>query len=154
MAMSRSQTAKERVERLADILLILQRCFIQRLSEKLARGRISFAQYFLLAHVAAHDGLSMGDIAARMNHSTAATTGLVHRLENLGHLRRAIAPRDRRKSLVTITQKGRSLVSSIRRDIVKNLDTLMQQLTPAERMAWLEIYEKIHAYCDHSSNVQ
>jgi len=144
---SPNSIAGEKVERLADIIMVLQRCFIQRLSEQLVHGQVSFPQYFLLAHIAANEGISMTDIAERMNHSTAAATGLVDRLENLGYVRRGPATSDRRKVMVKITKKGQSLVGKIRQDIAGNLHTLMEQLTPDEQEAWVRIYEKIHSYC-------
>lgn len=141
----------ENVERLADIIMILQRCFIQQLSEQLVHGQVSFPQYFLLAHIASHEGLSMSDIAERMSHSTAAATGLVDRLENLGYVQREPSANDRRKVLVKITDKGISLVDAIRRDIIRNLKIVMKTLTPEEQSNWLRIYEKIFSFCSTSN---
>ena len=91
--------------------------------------------------------LSMSEIAEKMNHSTAAATGLVDRLENLGYVQRSHAATDRRKVLVKITKKGSALVEKIRQDIVNNLTQIMDLLPPDEQKAWLSIYEKVHSYC-------
>jgi DNA-binding MarR family transcriptional regulator len=135
------------VERLADLVMTMQRCFMIRLSEELARGQVSFPQFFLLGHISTQDSLSMSEIASKMNHSTAAATGLVDRLENLDYVQRAHAANDRRKVLVKITKKGTALVERIRQDIVNNLSQVMDLLPPDEQKAWLSIYEKIHSYC-------
>ena len=135
------------VERLADIMMTLQRSLMLRLSEELSRGQVSFPQFFLLGHIAMHEFLSMSEIAEKMNHSTAAATGLVDRLENLGYLERSHAANDRRKVLVKITTKGSALVGKIRQDIVNNLSQIMDLLPPDEQKAWLSIYEKVHSYC-------
>lgn len=135
------------VERLADLVMTMQRCFMIRLSEELARGQVSFPQFFLLGHISAHDSLSMSEIAGKMNHSTAAATGLVDRLENLDYVQRAHAANDRRKVLVKITKKGTALVERIRQDIVNNLSQVMDLLPADEQRAWLSIYEKINFYC-------
>lgn len=137
----------EEVERLADIIMSLQRCFILRLSEGLSQGQISFPQYFLLAHIATQDALSMSEVAERMNHSTAAATGLVDRLENLDYVQRMHAANDRRKVLVKITKKGLALVDHMREDMVANLNVIMELLEPDEQKAWLRIYETINTYC-------
>ncbi len=50
--------------------------------------------------------VTMSEVAERMDHSTAAATGLVDRLENLGYVERTHATNDRRKVLVRITPKG------------------------------------------------
>ena len=119
-----------------------------RLSEELAPGQVSFPQFFLLAHIGAQTKpLSMSEIADKMNHSTAAATGLVDRLENLGYVQRTHAANDRRKVLVKITRKGHALVDRIRQDIVTNLSEMMELLPGDEQKAWLSIYEKIHAFC-------
>ncbi len=93
------------VERLADIMMTLQRCLMLRLSEELSRGQVSFPQFFLLGHIATHAFLSMSEIAEKMNHSTAAATGLVDRLENLGFVQRPHAASHRRKVLVKSLKK-------------------------------------------------
>jgi DNA-binding MarR family transcriptional regulator len=139
----------EEIGRLADIILSLQRCFISRLSETLAEGEVSFPQFFMLSHITAQDGLSMTEIADRMSHTTAAATGLVDRLEKLGYVERTTAPHDRRKVIVRIKPKGADLVALIRRDMMESLSKVMQQLEPVEQTMWLQIYEKIFAFCQN-----
>ncbi len=142
---------RKEIERLADIIMMMQRCFVQHLSEELARGQVSFAQYFLLGHVSAGEALSMSEIAEKMTHTTAAATGLVDRLENLGYLQRSHASDDRRKVMVRITPKGNELVGRIRQDIITKLSSVAGILEPQEQKSWLHIYEKIHAHisCQH-----
>lgn len=134
-------------ERLADIFTALQRCFILRLSKELARGNVSFPQYCLLGFLAQQNELSMSAIALRMGHTTAAATGLVDRLEKLGHVKRVHASDDRRKILVQITASGAALVAEVRDDMIGNLLKMMTQLDDAEQRNWVQIYEKIFSYC-------
>ena len=82
-----------------------------------------------------------------MGHSTAAATGLIDRLENLGHARRTHGKDDRRKVLVQITPSGSALVAEVRDDMVSNVLKIMEVLEPDEQKAWLQIYEKIFSYC-------
>lgn len=152
MLLDTTAVTHSEVERLADIIMSLQRCFVQRLSEQLVHGQVSFAQFFLLCHIDAHESLSMTEIAEKMSHSTAAATGLVDRLQNLGYLQRGHAPTDRRKVMVKITPKGSELVQMIRGDIVNNLGSIMDQLSPAEQKMWVQIYDKIHSFCQTKPN--
>lgn len=108
-------------ERLADIFTSLQRTFILNLSKELSRGNVSFPQYCLLGFLASQDHLTMSEIAQRMGHTTAAATGLVDRLENLGHVKRTHGKDDRRKIMVQITSSGADLVAEVRDDMVGNL---------------------------------
>ena len=82
-----------------------------------------------------------------MGHTSAAASGLVDRLENLGYVVRSSAREDRRKVMVCITAKGSALVRRIREEMVGNLMKVMTHLTPVEQKAWLQIYTKIYNYC-------
>ncbi len=137
-------------ERLADIFTSLQRCFILALSKELSRGNVSFPQYCLLGFLAQQDHLTMSEIAQRMGHTTAAATGLVDRLEKLGHVKRAHGVDDRRKIRVQITPTGAALVAEVRDDMVTNLLKMMTHLNADEQKVWVQIYEKIFRYCQNS----
>ena len=134
-------------ERLADIFTVLQRCFVLKLSNELALGNVSFSQYCLLSFLREKEPLSMTEIAQRMAHTTAAATGLVDRLEKLGHVKRAHGKDDRRKIHVQITASGAALVADVREDIISNLLKMMAALNAREQKSWLQIYEKIFTYC-------
>src|SRR5881275_1479475 len=134
-------------ERLSHIVLEMQRCFVLRLCKELAPGNVSFPQFFLLAFLDPKEVLTMSAIAQKMKHTTAAASGLVARLENLGYVIRSSAREDRRKVMVCITEKGSALVRRIREEMVGNLMKILNHLTPDEQKAWLQIYSKIYDYC-------
>jgi DNA-binding MarR family transcriptional regulator len=134
-------------ERLSHIVLEMQRCFVLRLCKELAPGNVSFPQFFLLAFLDPKEVLTMSAIAQKMKHTTAAASGLVARLENLGYVIRSSAREDRRKVMVCITPKGSALVRRIREEMVGNLMKILEHLTPDEQKAWLQIYSKIYDYC-------
>ena len=139
---------KASAERLADIFIVLQRSFVLNLSKELVRGRLSFPQFLLLSFLAQEpEALTMTEVAKRMKHTTAAATGLVDRLEKLGHITRKQGPTDRRKVMVVITEKGHAMVQEIRQDMIQNLLRLMEHLDETERVTWLRIYEKIFPHC-------
>jgi DNA-binding MarR family transcriptional regulator len=134
-------------ERLSHIVLEMQRCFVLHLCKELAPGNVSFPQFFLLTYLDQKEVLTMSAIAQKMGHTTAAASGLVARLENLGYVVRSSAREDRRKVMVCITPQGSALVRRIREEMVGNLMKIMQHLTPEEQKAWLHIYTKIYNYC-------
>ncbi|MBA3651576.1 MAG: MarR family transcriptional regulator [Chthoniobacterales bacterium] len=140
----RSDAAK-----LAHIILEMQRCFILRLSNELAPGNVSFPQFFLLTYLDAQEVLTMSAIAQKMGHTTAAASGLVARLENLGYVMRSHASDDRRKVMVCITPRGSALVRRIREEMICNLMKMMAHLSPSEQKSWLQIYSKIYDYCQN-----
>ena len=125
----------------------MQRCFVLHLCKELAPGNVSFPQFFLLTYLDQKEVLTMTAIAQKMGHTTAAASGLVARLENLGMVVRSVARDDRRKVMVCITPKGSALVRRIRQEMVSNLIKIMEYLSPDEQKAWLHIYSKIYDYC-------
>src|SRR3981081_3135399 len=134
-------------ERLSNIVLEMQRCFVLHLCKELSPVNVSFPQFFLLAYLDHKEVLTMSAIAQKMGHTTAAASGLVARLENLGFVVRSSAREDRRKVMVCITPKGSALVRRIREEMVGNLVKIMEHLTPGEQKAWLQIYTKIYDIC-------
>src|SRR5438046_9785161 len=124
-------------ERLSHIILEMQRCFVLRLSKQLAPGNVSFPQFFLLTYLDRKEVLTMTAIAQKMGHTTAAASGLVARLENLGYVMRSVARDDRRKVMVCITPKGSALVRRIREEMVGSLMKILNYLAPYEQRAWL-----------------
>jgi DNA-binding MarR family transcriptional regulator len=152
--MAEPNTAQFRAdaERLTHIIMEMQRCFVLHLCKELAPGNVSFPQYFLLAALDQKEVLTMSAIAQKMGHTTAAASGLVARLENLGYVTRSAAPEDRRKVMVCITAKGSALVRRIREEMVENLMKLMAHLTPSEQTAWLQIYTKIFDVCQRKES--
>lgn len=129
--MSKSSTTsveaqhEQDAQMMADFVLFSQRSCILRLSPELTRGKVSFPQFFLLAYLAEEECLSMSNIAKMMGHSTAAATGMVDKLQELGHLKRYSAAADRRKIMVRITEQGRNLVAQMRSNIAADLAQMM-----------------------------
>ena len=140
---------RREAEQLAYFVLEMQRCFLLRLSKELAPGNVSFSQFFLLASLDQKEVLTMSAIAQKMEHTTAAASGLVARLENLGYVVRSHASDDRRKVMVCITPQGSELVRRIREEMICNLMKVLTRLSPGEQKSWLQIYGKIYDYCQH-----
>jgi len=146
MSTTQPGLSRTEIERLADIIMMMQRCFVQYFFEQLSPERVSFPQFFLLGHISSGESLSMTEIAEKMSHTTAAATGLVDRLEKLGYVRRMHTSDDRRKVSVKITTKGEALVGKVRQDIIARLSLVTGILKPQEQTSWLHIYEKIHRH--------
>lgn len=127
-----SGAQKAEADRLADFVLFTQRSCILNLSNKLNKDKISFPQFFLLTYLVADEYLTMSSIARKMGHSTAAATGLIDRLQELGYVERGNAANDRRKIIVSITDKGRKLVNEMRTEIASNLAQMMNSPEQAD----------------------
>lgn len=129
------QPLTDEAQHLADFILFSQRNCILRLAPELTQDKVSYPQFFLLAYLAEEEHLSMSSIARMMGHSTAAATGMVDKLQELGHLQRFTAAADRRKIMVRITEQGRALIERMRRNIVRDLSALMAQADQAPSLS-------------------
>ncbi len=116
-----SARGNKEATQLADFVLFPQRSCILRLSAELSKERLSYPQLFLLAFLAEEEGLSMSAIAGMMGHTTAAATGMVDKLQELGFTQRSTAMADRRKVLVKITDKGRDIVLAMRNNLATDI---------------------------------
>lgn len=105
-------------------MLAQRSCFLD-ISKDLNAGKISYAQLFLLGSLEPGQAITMSEIARKMGHSTAAATGLVDRLQKLGYVDRMHAEDDRRKILVTVTDKGRKLVKRMREGLATSLARML-----------------------------
>ncbi len=129
----------EQARKLADFVLFSQRNCLLKLSPELSREKLSYPQFFLLTYLAEEEGLSMTNIAKMMGHSTAASTGMVDKLQELGYTQRSHAASDRRKILVRITPKGREIVETMRQSIAQGIARMMA--TPGTQSTLREAQE-------------
>ncbi len=122
----KARDSKE-AQKLADFVLFSQRSCVLRLSPELVKEKLSYPQFFLLAYLAEEEGLSMSNIAKMMGHSTAAATGMIDKLQELGYIHRSTAAADRRKVLVRITEKGMTIVQHMRNNLVEDIAAMLAQ---------------------------
>jgi len=113
------KTPEENAQRLADFLLYAQRNYVLSLSKQLVNANVSQVQFSLIAYLAKEDFLTMTEVSKKIGHSTAASTGLIDRMEKLGYVQRLHASDDRRKVLVQVARKGIDLVEQIRTNLVE-----------------------------------
>jgi DNA-binding MarR family transcriptional regulator len=78
-------------------------------------------------------GLTAGQLAARLKLTTGAITGVLDRLERAGHARRMHDQGDRRRVVVQPTPEARRHGSLVFRQLGADLDHLLDQYSPDER---------------------
>lgn len=133
LSTNRNNLTTDEAQHLADFILFSQRNCILKLSPELTQDKISYPQFFLLTYLAEEESLSMSNIARMMGHSTAAATGMVDKLQELGHLKRYTAAADRRKIMVRITEQGLNLVERMRGNIARDIADIMAREDNASR---------------------
>jgi MarR family transcriptional regulator, organic hydroperoxide resistance regulator len=91
------------------------------------------AQYYLLRALSHEPGLGVGEMAAAAGCSSPTATRMLDGLERDGIVAREPSSEDRRRTIVSLTPKGKRALAEQRRHHDDKRQRLYQQLSPAER---------------------
>jgi DNA-binding MarR family transcriptional regulator len=113
---------------------------------------ISVPEMLALEHLDADGSLGPSELARRLQMTTGAVTALVDRLEASGHVARAPHPSDRRRVVVTRTQKADVDVTGEVAPMAMEIHKLAESLGDGERQSvgrfldgFIEIVERTAA---------
>lgn len=120
-----SAELKPSARKLTEMVMQTQRHCMPHFSARLHEKKLNYAQFYLLGVLKEGRELTMGEIAKRMGHSTAAATGLVDRLEKLSFVSRVASQEDRRRVVVAITSHGEKVVTALSESMVESVAELM-----------------------------
>ena len=130
------------------------RDFIVFLSEKVKNSTQDFEglsktsqQELLILHILSrHSSLRVKDIAHQLSDVSHSTlTRMLDRLEENGCIERILNRDDRRSFLIKLAQNGQELVNSHNQLMGTMAQTMLEALTPTERLMLIELYAKIWA---------
>jgi DNA-binding MarR family transcriptional regulator len=96
---------------------------------------ISVPEMLTLEHLDADGGLGPSELARRLQMTTGAVTALVDRLEAGGHVTRAPHPSDRRRVVITRTQKADEDITEEVAPMVVEILELAESMDDAARQA-------------------
>lgn len=94
---------------------------------------IGWTAMIALGHVYTDGPLPIGELADALSITSAATTEVVDRLEDMGVAQRQPHPTDRRKRLIGITADGLHMATSFYTDFGTGLLGMYEALTPRQR---------------------
>lgn len=101
--------------------------------EQMKPEGVTRSQWWVMAHLSRHDGMSQSELADRLDIGRAALGGLVDRLETLGLVRRGADARDRRAKLVFLTAAGSDMIERMRAKSDHMSEAILQGLDKAQR---------------------
>ena len=133
--------ANEVLKLMPDIL----REFLRRQTGEITQGNFSLPQILILDVLKDKVSMRMGELAKYLSVSMAAATGIVDKLVKSGFVTRAGSPHDRRIVNISITAKGKKMVSEFNRARQKTIIEVFGALSGTDRDKYLEILSKIHA---------
>jgi DNA-binding MarR family transcriptional regulator len=88
-----------------------------------------------MEHLITDGPLTSSELAGRLAVTTAASTHIVDRLENAGHVSRGRHPTDRRKMMVTPAEKSIDAAFAHMAPMLTGLERVISDLTDDERAA-------------------
>ncbi|MYZ45657.1 MarR family winged helix-turn-helix transcriptional regulator [Schauerella aestuarii] len=100
---------------------------------------ITRSQWWVMAHLSRHDGMSQSDLADVLELGRAALGGLVDRLEATELVRRESTPADRRTKLVFLTDKGRGMIDTMRGQSDRMSEVILAGLDNDDRLRLTEM---------------
>ncbi len=112
-------------------------------ADEKAHEKISPYQLHAL-HTLAHNPLTMGELAEEMNITLSSATALVDRLVKNRWVERREDPEDRRIVRLVITERGRELYRTVKRERYKAFKFLLDAMPPEDVAALRRIFTNLH----------
>ena len=100
-------------------------------------------EHFILAYVYHHDSALPGELAAAMQTSTAYVAKILRGLEEKDFIQRTLDAHDRRRILVTLTEKGTAQAEKDATDIKDGIKWMLKSLGDEDAAAFIRILRKI-----------
>jgi len=94
---------------------------------------VTRSQWWVMAHLSRHEGISQTDLADALDLGRSALGGLVDRLEALGLVRRDADAHDRRAKLLYMTPRGQAMIDTMRAKSDRMSEAILQGLDARQR---------------------
>ncbi|MET0453658.1 MAG: MarR family transcriptional regulator [Mycobacterium sp.] len=127
----------------ADLLSVVAR--LNRLATQRVRMELPYAQARLLSTIEDQGEARISDLAAFDHCSQPTMTTQVRRLQQAGLVSRITDPADARAVLISITAKGRDVLSRVRTDRGAVIDPYLDHLEDADRQTLVDAVRVMRA---------
>jgi DNA-binding MarR family transcriptional regulator len=117
--------------------------------------KITIQELTLLFLLNERGTLAVKEIACNLQGTSLSTlTRILDKLEEYGYINRVLDQNDRRSFLISSTAKAKSVIESYKQQMQSVAYTMLEALTPTERVILIELYSKIkvNLYKDNSSH--
>ncbi len=128
------------------LMPLMFREFAKREDNELTRGKISFPQLVTLDYVSRQSQVKMTDLSKILSIQLSSTTVLVDRLIRQKMLKRYREESDRRLVWVSVTPKGKKVISQIMEQKRRSMKEIFGILTSKERGEYLRMISKVYQH--------
>jgi len=133
---------KHHIENAAENLAKVHRAAYRSSQEFYDSLGITMPQAFVIGYIKQNKDPKMTQIAEDSSVTTAAITGMIDRLGELGYVARKSDEHDRRVSRIVLTSKGLLLNEQIHQSRVRALERVFADLSPSDVSAYVATLEK------------
>ena len=148
-ATPRQSSGTHRASQLLHAVLMLNTTLEHSMCRRL---KINHTDIQALQHLMLNEPMTPGELAGRLNISTAATTAVVDRMSQRGHVLRTPHPRDRRSLLIRPSPEAVTQTLETLRPLFDEAENIINALTPSGQdtvVVYLQgILEAMHAQID------
>lgn len=106
-------------------------------------GELPMQQFCALMFLKRHEGASLSLLAKHLGSSISSTSKLVDGLVERGYVSREIAPEDRRRIVLALTQSGEATLESVHRDGVGYLAEMLTTLSASQRATVMQAMDML-----------
>jgi DNA-binding MarR family transcriptional regulator len=111
-------------------------------------GELSYAQYGLLFGLSDRSELSARELATAADLSPATVTQMLDSLEEAGFVARVRSERDKRVVLVSLTERGRALITARRSHFESRWRTALAEFSDDELLTAAAVLDRLRAMLD------
>jgi len=139
-------TIEEFADRTSECMQSISKEYFRHHGEDIHKVKITLPQMVTLETLRRQGELKMTDLAAAMNVTTAAMTGLSDRLVRDGYIERASDPDDRRVVKIKLAEKGKKIANHVAEEKRKTVIRMFSVISQAEREKYLKILKHIREH--------
>ncbi len=133
----------------ALLSLVRTSSLMQKLSDRFfAKFGLTDVQFNILMILKEHgsEGLSQQDLSEHLIVTKSNVVGLIDRLERGDYVKRVSHPSDRRFNQVVLTPRGQKLEARVEKSYFKEVDKMMNVLSPSDKRNVVKAMESIRQY--------
>lgn len=104
---------------------------------------LSFSQFMVLEALLSKGILSISEVRDTILSSVGTISLVISNLEKMGHIKRDADKNDKRICLISLTDKGREIISKIVPENEKMINNYMKKLDNREKRILLELLKKL-----------
>ena len=136
--------SKKYITELTRILPRMRRVLVRHFSSVLTKGDVTLPQMILLEFLQEKTACTVSAIAKELRITLSAVTGMADRLVRSKLISRMRGSQDRRVVIISLTSKGKTLLTKMLSEQKKMIKHMFSGLTDNERKTYLGILKKMY----------